>query len=154
MSIKVELTKPQLQELLKLATGRNDIKAQYNVTNRRYSNRHGDVEINYKGIQGEFAVAKVFGVDIDRTITPSGDSKGRDLRIDDLDVQVKVNNYKNGDLYFNSLAHFQADIAILVIYLKEGLLEIKGWANKSWFEKRHTTKMSFAPSNCPFASLD
>lgn len=148
MKIPVKLTREELDKLKVAAYRRNEIKFANGVRNQRYTNRLGDFEIHYQGIQCEYAVAKWFqangwpDADIDWSISESGDDKINDIPgIGNATIQVKSRERRiGGDLFFNHPDLFQADIAILTIYLDEGSVVIVGWTNKNRFMKHHNIK--------------
>jgi len=136
----------ELSILKELAARRNGIKFEKGVRNQRYTDRLGDFDIHYQGIQGEYAVALWFrengwNADIDRTISPGGDDKVSDLVINDVTIQVKSRERRpDGDLYFNHPKLFRAHIAILTIYMREGNIIIPGWTTKEHFMQYHNQK--------------
>lgn len=148
MNIRIELTQEELDSLREIATRRNNIKFEKGVRNQRYTNRLGDFEIHYQGVQCEHAVAKWFrdngweDVRIDETISPSGDDKINDIiGLGDVTLQVKSRERRiDGDLFFNHPDLFKAKAAVLTIYMDEGAVVIVGWTDKSNFMKNHNTK--------------
>jgi hypothetical protein len=88
-----------------------------------------DYEMNFRGLLAECAVAQVLGTDIDRRISALGDGGTTDM----LDpkgssVQVKWTGRRQGVLYFNRVADFKADLAVLCVPTERSdQVEIAGW---------------------------
>jgi len=129
-SVTVELTSEDLARIETLAHGRNDPK-EGKVATRRVDGKRGDLELNLLGLRGEFAVSKYLGVSLNYEIHMRGRKNRYDLIYAGETIEVKVNTFEGGDLYFNS--YFDADYAVLVVPAPAGAMRIAGYASREEF---------------------
>jgi hypothetical protein len=115
-----------------LAHMRCSHKVALGVCSRGYNPRRSREEIDYDGLLGEQAVGVLLASPIDTAIYDGGDP-GYDITYHGKTIQVKLNTYPNGDLYFSSLDEFIADIAILVTPVKDDVYRIAGWVSRDEF---------------------
>jgi len=139
LSPEIRLSEKDNLFLLNLAHGRNDPKIGV-VRNRRVDQKRSDIRLNFGGIKGEFAVAKFLDINIDESISLSGDGGVFDLIYDGKKIQVKFNNTLDGDLYFNQLSEFRADIAILTVSADGIIIRVVGWIDRENFESSYKIK--------------
>lgn len=123
-------------DALRVARVRNNGKIGV-VPSRKVDRNRDDLEINFIGVIAEKAVASLLGTHIDRA-ERMGDG-GVDLAVGGKTIQVKFNTYANGDLYFNSLTDFAADIGVLVVPHREKL-KVVGWIEREEFRERATVR--------------
>jgi len=129
-SVTVELTPEDLARIETLAHGRNDPK-EGKIATRRVDGKRDDLELNLLGLRGEFAVAKHLGVSLNYEIHMRGRKNKYDLIYAGQTIEVTVNSYPGGDLYFN--AYFDADYAVLVVPAPAGAMRIAGYASREEF---------------------
>ena len=92
------------------------------------------VEANVYGFKAEFAVARLFGLDLP-TINVMTDG-GVDLWFDDFTIDVKFTNAEYGNLIFDSMPKFKSQIAILVGKTEDpDIMRVNGWMPRSEFQK-------------------
>jgi len=131
----VTFTAQDLKMIEKLAHGRNDPKIGV-VRNRRIDQKRGDLQINFKGLLAEHAVATALGIKINKETGLYGDGGITDLVFRGKTVQVKYNFYRDGSLYFNFQSELKADIAVLVVPHSEKGLNIIGYITQDDFWKQ------------------
>lgn len=107
--------------------------------NHKIAPHLSDIRVHFLGALAEIAVSRALGCDVDTRGLAGGDD-GVDLTWNGHTIQVKFNSLKYGDLRFNSLADFSADIAILVVPEKDDNLYIAGWLPRAEFEDRAQVK--------------
>ena len=130
ISVTVELTSEDLARIETLAHGRNDPK-EGKVATRRVDETKDDLSLNLLGLRGEFAVSKYLEVSLNYEIHMRGRKNTYDLIYAGQTIEVKVNSYEAGDLYFNS--YFKADYAVLVVPAPAGAMRIVGYASREEF---------------------
>lgn len=136
--IKITLSQSEINDCKAVAKLRQSNKEEFAVETRKFVQRLSDQDLHDIGVQTEFGVAKYLGIDIDRSISPSGDDKVKDLQYGDAKIQVRARFKRaNGDLFFNNLEDFKANVAVLVIFYEDGNMEIVGWCSKDRFLKNH-----------------
>jgi hypothetical protein len=140
--MNIVLTDQELRYLEMLAHGRNDPKIGV-VANRRVDERRDDYQINLEGLKAEYAVAKYLGVPLDDEINLRGRRQRGNLRYFDKWLEVKWNNRSTGDLYFNNLLQFGADVAVLVVPGVKGTVRIVGWIKRNEFKTKWQVKRRY-----------
>lgn len=137
--VQIKFSEKELTWINEVAARRNNPKLGV-VTNRRYDNSRGDLEINIQGVTAEYAVASFLGIQIDERALLSGDD-GHDLIYRGIKIQVKFNNTEYGDLYFNDLGKFKSECGVLVVP-SEGLNRVRvvGWIDKTTFIQKWVRK--------------
>ena len=108
------------------------------VSPRLENSKQSRLEANILGFKAEYAVARVMGCEMP-TLNIATDG-GVDLWIDDLSIDVKFTNRMDGDLIFDNLDKFKADIAILVCHVEDDKFKIIGWCSRTMFEMIATAK--------------
>ena len=130
-SVTVELTSDDLARIETLAHGRNDPKWGH-VASMRVDQKRDDLAVNLLGLRGEFAVSKYLGVSLSYEIHMRGRKNKYDLIYAGQTIEVKVNTFEGGDLYFDS--YFKADYAVLVVPAPAGAMRIVGYASREEFK--------------------
>ena len=127
--------------LYDLASKRNE-KSPY-TKNRRISNID-DLTINFMGVLGEAAVARVLGAQFDRNVYQfRGDTHSADISTSDLGgIEVKTTRMDSRSLILNGLDELIHDIYILcyVSVIDRHVscdVDIVGWTNKENFIKNY-----------------
>jgi len=133
--MNIDLTARELAYLEMLAHGRNDPKIGV-VANRRIDERTDDYQMNLNGLKAEYVVAKYLGVELDDEINLAGRRRRGNLRYFDRWLEVKWNNRSTGDLYFDNLLQFGADVAVLVVPGPRGAVRIVGWITRDEFKAK------------------
>lgn len=119
-----------------MAEGRCLPKRMAGIPSTKLDRNRSQVDIDEAGLQGEWAVASLLGVQLDERSLLHGDG-GTDLIYKGKRIQVKHNRHQGGDLYFNTLEDFDADIAVLTIPGGENAVRIVGWISKEDFLARY-----------------
>lgn len=139
-SINVLLTPDTQQRIAAIALYRQEYKsAQRGTTeNQRISSKTA-LETEIAGLTGEFAVAQHYGLEPNLSLEPD---EGWDFIIAGKRVDVKYTTYSKGDLFFTSLSHFKADIALLIVAPSDNkklaqTASIIGWIDKATFINEH-----------------
>lgn len=124
------------KRLRELAEGRCLPKRMAGIPSTKLDSNRSQVAIDEAGLQGEWAVASLLGVQLDERSLLHGDG-GTDLTYRGRRVQVKHNSHPRGDLYFNTLDDFDADIAVLTVPGGENVVRIAGWISREDFRACH-----------------
>lgn len=133
----VTLDELEIEVLMELARRRCLPKRKLGIAKGFDDVRHGDVEGDFVGICGEYAVAKLYNVAFDTAIHYHGDN-GVDLTVAGKTIQVKSTFYPRGRLLYNMEDDFITDYAILTLKTsEEPIVEIVGWTDKETFNKIH-----------------
>lgn len=91
-------------------------------------------EANVFGFKAEFAIARLFGLDLPELNVTT--DHGVDLWFNDYSIDVKFSNKEDGDLIFDTLDKFRAQIAILVTRTNdESVMNVAGWISRKEFVK-------------------
>lgn len=126
--MKYTLTRQDKKLALKLARARNRGKSNDSFNGKATPKQK--VADNYRGLLGEIAFARTFGLEVNRTISPSGDD-GYDFTLKDgITVDVKHRSKRGNDLALesDSLDDFTADV--LVLAWSKNPVELVGWITK------------------------
>lgn len=101
-------------------------------------NRHIPAKNAYFiGIVGEYVVAKHLRLPT-QFVPQDGGDNGYDMLMGSWRVQVKTTSRPYGELMFNSLRHFNADLAVLTYWDNaKSTVTIKGWIDKHHFDLLH-----------------
>ena len=141
MAIEVILSEDELMDGLRFIHRVRENKKQYEVTDRKFDKNNSSYSVNLLGQLGEVACGRVLGLQVDRTISPSGDD-GHDLRTDAGEtIQVKTSTLPQ--LIFNAPHLFISDIAVLVQFFGDkqlphvdGVFQVVGWIDRKTFLAR------------------
>ena len=99
---------------------------------RLHNNNQSRVEANIYGFKAEFAVARLFSLDLP-TVNVLTDG-GVDLWFDDITIDVKFNNAEYGKLIFDTMDKFKSNIAVLVGKTPDpSIMRINGWMDRKTF---------------------
>lgn len=101
--------------------------------------------LTYEGLLGEWAIAKTLDLGINLDIYLGGDG-GRDFTYQGYTIDVKTTRAKY--LLFQSLDHFQADVAILVKLMDYYTLDIQGVISRKKFQETHEMMTFGYAYNC------
>ena len=129
----VTLSDDILQRIEAIALYRQEQKRGRGQPNSKIST-HGAVETEISGLKGEFAVAQYY--DVEPNLELEAD-EGWDFIINGKTVDVKYTKYQEGDLFFTSLSHVKAEIAILAVEASFNEVELKGWIDRERFLVEH-----------------
>lgn len=129
----------EMQRLVMVAHSRNVVKEVHKVKNQRYDKNQSDFSMHLHGIMGEYAVAKLLNIKIDKNISLSGDDKISDLIKNKKRIQVKTTLRDNKVLFFNSKVLFRADLAILASIRSATDVFLEGWISREEFLNKATT---------------
>lgn len=107
--------------------------------NPRLENRNQSREdANIDGVKAEFAVARLFNLDLP-TLNVASDH-GADLWLTD-NVCIDVKCSTTGDLIFDTMEKFGADIAVLCQITDDPtVVEVQGWISRIEFNFKHGIK--------------
>jgi len=144
--ILVTLTKAEISQCKQAAALRWQLARASGVVNQRKDTDSSDDDVDYLGIRGELAVAKVLGCDY----TPSalGIDEGIDMFINDLSIDVKSTFHQSGKLLFKSIPAFKSDIAILVTATAwEEKMNVCGWVSLGRFKEK-AEESDFGKGTC------
>lgn len=109
-TLTVQLQTAALEDITRLAQKRNARKVK---TNARWTQDITPLQANVVGLKGEFALAVLSGLRVDRTTRAKGDN-GIDFALPDgRTLDVKTVMTERSGLYYNTEADFRADIAVL-----------------------------------------
>jgi hypothetical protein len=135
--IPVSFTPDELAELKGAAVKIDAFKAANRkvVRQQRHNRQRDNTDVTYVGLIGEAAVGKHLGLPVDTSASLSGDLV-KDFTYCGMTVEVKTSV---GVLPFNSVAHFRADLAILVNYSRVdyATVWIQGWITRQIFREFH-----------------
>jgi len=128
----VKFSKQDLSECKQAASLRWQLARAANVANQRQDKARTDDQIDYLGIKGELAVAKVFQIDHD--IHKGGIDPNIDMWCCDTSIDVKTTFTQGGHLLFKNKESFKADVAILVTALNDSEdMYVSGWCTRKEF---------------------
>jgi len=138
----VILSEDELMDALRFVHRVRENKKQYEVTDRKFDKNNSSYSVNLMGRLGEMAAAQILGLQVDNSITPSGDD-GHDLKtILGRTLQVKTSTLPQ--LIFNAADLFVSDIAILVKFSGDKQLphvdsefDVMGWVTREVFLANH-----------------
>lgn len=135
----------EMQFVVMAAERRNVGKQPNGVVDRKHATRFDDFSVNLIGMMGEYAVARSLGIKVDTEISLKGDGGAVDLDYKGVTIQVKT-TATTGQLIFDSLAHFKADVAIGCKIIAPNKVKICGWVTQDVFYQNHyTTDYGFGP---------
>ena len=117
-----------------VAERRNVVKAPHGTVNLRKCSR-SDFEVHLLGVMGELAVARWLGVEVDTSVSASGDDKVSDLVHNGVRIQVKTRTVQEKPIYlfFNQREQFRADVAVLALVLGPARVQVAGWIRRQDF---------------------
>lgn len=142
MAIAIELNEDEIMDALRFIHRVRENKKQYEVTDKKFDRNNSSYSVNLMGQLGEMACGKGLGLQVDRTITPSGDN-GHDL-VTPLGKNIQVKTSTLPQLIFNAPELFVSDIAVLVQFFGDKQLphvdsrfELVGWVTREVFLANH-----------------
>lgn len=101
---------------------------------RLENKRQSRVEANVYGFKAEFAVARLFNMELP-TINVATDG-GVDLWFDDFTIDVKFTNDEYGKLIFDNMEKFKSQIGVLVGKTPDpNVMRINGYMDRTNFQK-------------------
>lgn len=127
----VILSQEELSQCEAAASKRTNYARSQNIPNQRYSQSKSDLSVDYIGMVGEMAVARVLGLtmDLDRV----GVDHGIDFVYRDKTLDVKTTSHPRDRLIFKTKEHFKADAAILAQFKEPNEVTILGSITKNKF---------------------
>jgi hypothetical protein len=138
----IELTEDEIMDSLRFVHRVRENKKQYEVTDKKFDKNNSSYSVNLMGRLGEVACGKVLGLQVDETITPSGDN-GHDL-ITAMGKNIQVKTSTLSQLIFNAPELFVSDVAVLVRFYGDKQLphvdskfEVLGWITRESFLANH-----------------
>ena len=148
MGVYVGFTSGELARLRELAPERSKNARANGTRNNRWT-EHPDVEIDYAGLIGEYAVARYFGLPFRPEVQRSDKGRGDLILPNGRSAEVKFTKFPGGDFILagNSLDGFRADVGILVhskprprygepgagLYTWDNPVIIAGWVTRDVF---------------------
>jgi hypothetical protein len=142
MAIAIELNEDEIMDALRFVHRVRENKKQYEVTDKKFDRNNSSYSVNLMGQLGELACGKGLGLQVDRTITPSGDN-GHDL-VTPLGKNIQVKTSTLPQLIFNAPELFVSDVAVLVQFFGDKQLphvdsrfELVGWVTREVFLANH-----------------
>ncbi|MCC6685958.1 MAG: hypothetical protein IT205_03075 [Fimbriimonadaceae bacterium] len=135
----VQFTPDELIDVIRFADAQHSNKLRVGARELKHNAKLMPFEIHYIGALGEFAVAKVFGVEPDRRILDGSDG-GVDLVLHGRTCSVKTFTYtgKNPEVYVD---HYpKADILIACRLMSPCQVEISGYITRENFKEKATRK--------------
>jgi hypothetical protein len=142
MAVDVELTLDEIMDALRFVHLVRENKKQYEVTDKKFDRNNSSYSVNLMGQLGEMACGKGLGLQVDRTVTPSGDN-GHDLSTA-LGKNIQVKTSTLPQLIFNAPELFVSDYAVLVQFFGDKQLphvdskfSLIGWTTRELFLANH-----------------
>ena len=118
-----------------LANARLHFATMTNVTNMKRDSSRTDLEIDFIGACAELAVAKLFKIDINRSIV--GVDSGIDLFYGDVGIDVKSTFHAGGRMLFKSVDAFKADVCVLATATEHhNAIDVVGWLSRKEFKEK------------------
>jgi hypothetical protein len=121
------------------AEQRSKAKRQYNVENHRVGPQT-DFELDYIGVRGEFAFARLFNLPIHQITTDllRGDGGHKDFDLLGVSISVKARPpNRRWFLMTPRLYPPKADVLVMMALLDEAHVLAKGWCTRQEFIDRH-----------------
>lgn len=147
--LRVELTAAALADIDRLAALRNSRKVK---TDPRWTQMLTPLQANVVGLKGEFAMAVLSGLRVDRKARPRGDN-GIDFTLPDgrtMDVKTVLD--ERSGLYYNSDEDFRADVAVLAVLdsptVDCPVVQLAGWTSRDRF-RRFRAMVPHKQGPCP-----
>lgn len=129
----VRLSLKDLYHCQVLGTDTVKICEMQNFPPRLENDKQSRTEANVYGFKAEWAVARLFDLDVTGLIISS--DFGVDLWWNDISIDVKFTNRPDGDLIFDSMDKFKAAVAILVTKTDSSdEMNVIGWLSRRKFE--------------------
>ena len=138
MAIDIELTLDETMDALRFIHLVRENKKQYEVVDKKFDKNNSSYSVNLMGQLGEMACGKGLGLQVDRSISPSGDN-GHDLSTP-LGKNIQVKTSTLDKLIFNAPELFVSDYAVLVQFFGDKQLphvdskfSLIGWTTRELF---------------------
>ena len=142
MAMRIILTEDEIMDALRFVHRVRENKKKYEVTDKKFDKNNSSYSVNLMGQLGEMACGRGLGLQVDRTITPSGDN-GHDL-VTKLGKNIQVKTSTLPQLIFNAAELFVSDIAVLVQFYGDKQLphvdsefDLVGWVTRESFLANH-----------------
>jgi len=142
MAIDIELTEDEIMDALRFVHRVRENKKQYEVVDKKFDKNNSSYSVNLMGQLGEVACGKGLGLEVDRSISPSGDN-GHDLSTS-LGKNIQVKTSTLDKLIFNAPELFVSDYAVLVQFFGDKQIPhvdskftIVGWVTRELFLANH-----------------
>ena len=131
--MQVIMSEAELEQCKNAAARRTNYARSTNIKNQRFAKDQSDLSVDYIGIIGELAVAKVLGLEMD--FDKVGVDYGIDFIYGDLKVDVKTRSHPKTELIFKSMKAFKAQVAVVAKFKPENCVEILGCISRKKFRK-------------------
>ncbi len=142
MAVDIELTLDEILDGIRFIHLVRENKKQYEVVDKKFDKNNSSYSVNLMGQLGEMACGKGLGLQVDRSISPSGDN-GHDLSTP-LGKNIQVKTSTLDKLIFNAPELFVSDYAVLVQFFGDKQLPhvdskftILGWTTRELFLANH-----------------
>ena len=128
--IRRELTDEEMDTARRITRDRQENKREHNVTSQKVDDSQGEDEVVLVGTMGEIACAHEFDMQINGTISASGDG-GWDIRMGDLTAEVKTRRGGGKDFaMYDDSTDIDAELAILCWQAVRQVV-IVGWLSRA-----------------------
>jgi len=145
--MRVPLSKQEISECKQASSLRWQLARAANVANQRKDKTRSDADIDYLGVKGELAVAKIFQIDHD--IHKGGIDPNIDMWFGETSIDVKATFTQGGHLLFKKRDYFKADVAILVQAVPNSeAMDVIGWCTQKEF-KQNAPDLNLGQGVCP-----
>ena len=142
MAIDIELTLDEVVNAIRFVHLVRENKKQYEIVDQKFDKNNSSYSVNLMGQLGEVACGKGLGLQVDRSVSPSGDN-GHDLSTP-LGKNIQVKTSTLDKLIFNAPELFVSDYAVLVQFFGDKQLPhvdskftIVGWTTRELFLANH-----------------
>jgi len=126
--IRRELTDGEMDTARRITRERQENKREHNVTSQKVDDSQGEDEVALVGTMGEVACAHEFDMQINGTISASGDG-GWDVRQGGVTAEVKTRRGEEGDFaMYDASTDIDAELAILCWFVEDGQKDLFGGA--------------------------
>ena len=135
----ITLSRRELVDIVILACERHISKKDIGSPYNRRDNSSTGIKDDAVGLIGEAAVAQYLTVPFNADILNRGDG-GIDLVFRGYTIDVKTTPRRDGRLVFNTLAEFEANLAVLVTVDEEWNCTLAGVISQLGFKREHYEK--------------
>lgn len=131
--MQVILSQQELDKCELAASRRSNYARSTRINNQRFAQDKSDKDIDYIGMVGELAVAKVLGLEMD--FEKIGVDYGIDFIYEKMPIDVKTRSYPKTELIFKSHKAFKAQVAILARFKPKNCVDILGCISRKKFKQ-------------------
>lgn len=127
----VRFSEPEMRRIRAKARQRQRIKRDMGVQTRKKDEEASDTAIHVRGLLGEVAAAALLGVEVDPSVSASGDA-GYDLTVAGATADVKTRSGSERDFaMYGPDCDLTADLGILCWRTDEAAVKVHGWITRS-----------------------